>query len=141
MSEYPLEVNAAFVSRHGDGKDLTSAQRLNSRYDVAKALLSNQYSHLVGQLDKKAAAQHSIEMDEWSMILEDISLVGDVGRYVSLFLILDLVDLNLISRTRDTLFDAVYPLLEAIGNYAGCYVTLVAGNAEKDDTGEAFFTA
>lgn len=45
---------------------------------------------------------------------------------------------------RDTLFDAVYPLLEAIGSYAGCYVTLVAGNASKDntdDTDAEFFTA
>ena len=42
---------------------------------------------------------------------------------------------------RDTLFDAVHPLLQVIGNYAGCYVSLIAGNAEKDDTNKGFFTA
>ena len=51
------------------------------------------------------------------------------------------VNLCFISRARDTLFDAVYPLLEAIGSYAGCYVTLVAGNTEKDDSDNEFFTA
>jgi len=44
-------------------------------------------------------------------------------------------------RTRDTLFDAVHPLLQAIGSYAGCYVSLIAGSAEKDDTEKGFFTA
>jgi hypothetical protein len=44
-------------------------------------------------------------------------------------------------RTRDTLFDAVHPLLQAIGTYAGCYVSMIAGSAEKDDPGGGFFTA
>lgn len=134
-------MNAAFVSRHGDGKNLTSAQRMNFRHDVAKALLFNQYSHLVKELDNKSKAQHGVEMDEWNMVLEDISLADDVGQYVFSFLLLRLVDLCFIPRARDTLFDAVYPLLEAIGSYAGCYVSLVAGNAEMDDAGEGFFTA
>lgn len=43
-------------------------------------------------------------------------------------------------RARDSLFDAVHPLLQAIGTYAGCYVSLIAGNPEKDDN-EGFFTA
>lgn len=45
------------------------------------------------------------------------------------------------ARARDSLFDAVFPLLEGIGTYADCYVTLVAGNAGKDDCDEGFFTA
>ena len=32
---------------------------------------------------------------------------------------------------RDTLFSAVYPLIKFIGNYAGCYVTLLAAAPEK----------
>ena len=43
-------------------------------------------------------------------------------------------------RARDSLFDAVHPLLQAIGRYAGCYVSLIAGNAPKD-TDDGFFTA
>lgn len=54
---------------------------------------------------------------------------------------LDLVDLRFISRARDSLFDAVYPLLQAIGSYAGCYVSLIAGNPGKDDDDKGFFTA
>jgi len=45
-----------------------------------------------------------------------------------------------LDRARDSLFDAVHPLLQAIGRYAGCYVSLIAGNAEKDDD-NGFFTA
>ena len=45
-----------------------------------------------------------------------------------------------LDRARDTLFDAVHPLLQAIGSYAGCYVSLIAGSPEKDDN-KGFFTA
>ena len=60
--------------------------------------------------------------------------------FILVILILD-PDSCSITRARDTLFDAVYPLLEAIGSYAGCYVTLIAGNAGKGNTDEDFFTA
>ena len=53
---------------------------------------------------------------------------------------LTLADLFLISRARECLFDAVYPLLRAIGLYAGCYVSLIAGNS-TGPTDEGFFTA
>ena len=43
-------------------------------------------------------------------------------------------------RARNALFDAVHPLLQAIGTYAGCYVSLIAGNPEKGND-EGFFTA
>lgn len=46
-----------------------------------------------------------------------------------------------ILRARDTLFDAVHPLLQAIGSYAGCYVSLIAGNDGTNETDEGFFTA
>ena len=91
MLDYAREVNTAFVSWHGDGKNFSNAQRLNLRYDVAKALLNGQYSHLINELDNKAKAQHDAEMDEWNLILDDISLAEDVPQYV-FFLFLDFVN-------------------------------------------------
>jgi hypothetical protein len=82
MQDYPSQVNAAFVSRHGEGKNLNNMQRLNMRYEVAKAVLSGEHSNIVKELERKAQAQHDIEMDEWNMTLEDISLAEDVSQYV-----------------------------------------------------------
>lgn len=88
MLDYPSELNAAFVSKYADGKGLTSGQRMNLRYETAKSLLSNRFSHLVKELDKKAAAQHEADMDEWNMVLSDISAAKDIPKYV-LFLFPD----------------------------------------------------
>lgn len=82
MLDYPSEVNAAFVSQHGDGKNMSNSDRLNLRYKVANSLLSKQYSHLTGKLDNKAKAQHDVEMDEWNLALDDISLANNVPQYV-----------------------------------------------------------
>ena len=82
MRDYPREVNAAFAARHGDGRNLSSIQRLNIRQDVAKAML-NEHPNLVNELNRRATAQHVAEKNEWNMILEDISLASDVGQYVS----------------------------------------------------------
>lgn len=54
---------------------------------------------------------------------------------------LGLADLFLMSRARETLFDATYPLLQAIGSYAGCYVSLIAGNPAGPTDDKGFFTA
>ena len=142
MVDYPVEVNSVFVSRHSDGKNLSKTQAMNFRHDVAKSMLSSElYSCHVKALEKKAEAQQNADLDAWNLILDDISLASDVDQYV-LFILLDLIDLSFISiRARDTLFDAVYPLLQAIGSYAGCSVSLIAGSAPKDDTDKGFFTA
>lgn len=79
MFDYADIVNAAFVSRYSDGKNLTGAQRMNLRHDLAKSMLHRQYSHLITDLEKKSAAQHSVEREEWNMILQDISLAEDVS--------------------------------------------------------------
>ena len=140
MQDYSDEVNTAFVGQHGDGKDLGRTQRMNLRHDVAKALVSDKYSHLVNELENKAKVQHDAEMDEWKLILNDVSLAENVPQCLVIS-IHRFVNLHSFPRARDTLFDAVYPLLEAIGSYAGCYVTLIAGNEGKDDNDEGFFTA
>ena len=82
MQDYPREVNAAFVARHGDGKNISSGNRLNLRYEIAKALLSHERAGLVNELENKAKAEHIVEMNEWNMILDDISSANDVGQYV-----------------------------------------------------------
>lgn len=104
-------------------------------------MLSNEQPGVVNKLETKARAQHAVEMDEWNMSLGDISLVEDVDKYVFAPQIPDLADSFSITRARDTLFNAVFPLLGAIGTYAGCYISLVAGNAVGDDHDEGFFTA
>lgn len=82
MLDKPHEVNAAFVAWHGDGKNITNAQRLNLRYEVAKSMVHTEGSSLINKLETKAMAEHTTEMNEWNMILDDISLAKDVGWYV-----------------------------------------------------------
>lgn len=87
MLDYPDIVNAAFVSQHADARGLSASQKMNLRHDVAKTLLSTRHhSHLKKALDKKAAAKHDAEMEEWELILDGVSSAKDVIRYV-LFLI------------------------------------------------------
>ena len=45
-----------------------------------------------------------------------------------------------ISRARDTFFEAIHPLLHVIGSYAGCHVSLIVGDVQKDETEDEFFT-
>ena len=49
--------------------------------------------------------------------------------------------LGRVYRAHDTLFDAVHPLLQAIGSYANCYVSLIVGNADVAEPDGEFFTA
>ena len=61
---------------------------------------------------------------------------------ISHLLFPNISDRHAFTSTRDTLFDAVYPLLQAIGSYAGCYITLIAGNAAAEGAKDkGFFTA
>ena len=90
MLDYPRKVNAAFAGQYGDGKNLSNTQHLNFRHHVAKAILSDRHSHLTKELEKKAKAQHAIDMEEWNMILNDITLSNDPAQYVPLSLILDI---------------------------------------------------
>ena len=82
MLDYPDTVKAAFIHRHGDGKNLSGTQRMNLRHDVAKGLLAGNYSHLGDELDKKALDQHNMANNEWSLILDDVSFADDIPQYV-----------------------------------------------------------
>jgi hypothetical protein len=141
MHDSPSQVNAGFISQHGDGKNMNSIQRLNLRCEVARSMLSNAHSNLVNDLESRAKAHHDAEMNEWSMTLDDVLSAEDVGQYVLMPQTSGIANLSFITRARDSLFDAVFPLLEAIGTYAGCYITLLAGNPGKDESDEGFFTA
>jgi len=142
MLDHADLVNAAFVSRHGDGRAFNNHERLNVKYSLAKTMLLSHYAHLTGELDRKASVTHDVAMEEWGLILNSISLAPDVSRYAFPlpYLWIPLAHAP-VFRARDTLFDAVHPLLQAIGSYAGCHVSLIAGRAEKDETDRGFFTA
>lgn len=58
---------------------------MNLRSEMVRKLLSDQYSHLVQELEKKAANLHEKEMDEWKLSLEDIFEAKDVTQYVGFF--------------------------------------------------------
>ena len=142
MREYPDEVKKAFAKAHGDGKDLEKGQRLKFQNDVAKDLLYGTYSHLVPEIEDAVDEEQDAGMAEWDLALDNISLAEDITQYNLYCLFLVISDKFVITSTRDTLFDAVHPLLQAIGTYAGCHVTLIAGNAAVEGTAEkGFFTA
>jgi len=91
MRDHADTVNAAFVSKYTDSRNFSSPQRMNLRYDLAKSMLSRRYSHLVAGLDEKAVTEHKASMEEWEVVLQDISLAEDVSQWV-LFLFSDFVD-------------------------------------------------
>ena len=143
MLDYPEVVKAAFIHRYGDGGKLSSVQKMNLRFDVAKSLLAQKYSHLTSELERKATNQHDAEVDEWNLILDDVSTALDVPQYVFPLCVHHLPQLThgCVCSARDTLFDAVHPLLQAIGSYANCYVSLIVGNADTHEPDGEFFTA
>lgn len=112
MYEQAEVLNAAFASRYGDGRNLTKGDRLNTRTRLAKSLLARQYSHLVNDLRQNAMDHHRKEMREWDLILEDISEASDVSVWVSISLLLDVVDLHpcfsVFAITSSTLFILSY---------------------------------
>ena len=57
-------------------------QRMNFRYEVAKSLLTQKYSHLTSELEKRATKQNDMEVDGWNLILDDISFAEDIPQYV-----------------------------------------------------------
>ena len=91
MRDYPDEVKTAFSEQHGDGKNFSNARRMNSQHEVAKALLYNKYAHLLGELEERAKTDHVAGMNEWNMVLGDLSHAKNVVQcvYLSLFLQFD----------------------------------------------------
>ena len=93
MFEYPEAVSAYLLHRYGPGNDLTNVEKMNRRYDVAKTLFASKYSHLTNELNSRASDEYKAELQEWSLILDNISSATDVSLYVlSLRLFLASVD-------------------------------------------------
>lgn len=79
MLDYPSEVDKIFLELHSD-KNLTSAQKMNLRYDAAKSLLARRYSHLTSELEKKLDNQYKADLNQWNLVLDDVSLAEDVSQ-------------------------------------------------------------
>lgn len=84
MVDYPDKVNDAFLQQH-DGGHLTRTQKMNKRYDVAKALLAEKYSHLTSELEEEAEKQYQADFNEWNLLLDSISLAANVSQWVAPF--------------------------------------------------------
>ena len=82
MADYADILNTSFAAEHGNGKSLGGSERMNLRYNMAKTMLSDDYSHLKSGLVEKADAEHEAALEEWSLTLQDISSAVDVSMYV-----------------------------------------------------------
>ena len=92
MQDYPKEFNAAFVSRHGDGRHLQPAERLNLCMELAKSMVNGGHSHLFNDLERKAKQQHEKALVEWELSLDNISEASDVSTYVPISSSLKIAD-------------------------------------------------
>lgn len=79
MHEEPMVVNAAFVSKYGDGRALECVDRLNKWNQVAKQLVTGTYKDRVPKLEQRAKEDHERELKEWSLELDQIQEAEDVG--------------------------------------------------------------
>ena len=83
MLDYPNEVNNVFLKKHGDEKFTSNAHKMNTQYNIAKTLLSEEYSDLMDELKKKAHEQHEVEINKWNLALTDVSAAQDVSLWVT----------------------------------------------------------
>lgn len=138
MHKEPTIINGYFVAKYGEGKGMDQIEWLHKQNEIAKRLISTDYKHLVMALEKRAKETHERELKGWGLGLEDIGQAEDVQLWVSLFSIGPL-PLMLFCSARDSLLSAVQPLLNLIGSYLGCYVTLIAA-ALNDANSEPYFS-
>ena len=136
MHKEPTIINGYFVAKYGEGKGMDQIEWLHKQNEIAKRLISTDYKHLVMALEKRAKETHERELKGWGLGLEDIGQAEDVQLWVSLFSIGPL-PLMLFCSTCDTLMSAVRPLLNLIGSYLGCYITLIA--AAIDDANDTLY--
>ena len=79
MLENTALVDAAFASKHGEGRGMDGAERMNSRHDLAKRILHGEHKSQIPALEKRAQEHHEREVSQWSMALDDIELAADVN--------------------------------------------------------------
>jgi hypothetical protein len=80
MADYSDEVDEAFLNKHGVDGLSSNVDRMNAQYDVAKALLLQQYSHLSGELQKRAEEDYNAELSLWTLVLENVACAEDVSQ-------------------------------------------------------------
>ena len=83
MHEDPSIVNAAFVSKYGEGRGMEPIERLNKRNKLATHLINTTYKHLAAGLEARAKKTHEGELKEWALKLERVEQAEDVHLYVS----------------------------------------------------------
>jgi hypothetical protein len=79
MHEEPMVVNAAFVSKYGEGRGMSHPERLNRRNEVAKQLVASTYKEKVPELERRAKDAHERELKEWGCELDQIEEAEDVS--------------------------------------------------------------
>ena len=139
MLEKPEAVDEAFTAQYGDGAGMNRLQRLNKRNEVAKELVTTTFKKMETELKQRALDTHERELKEWGLEMEGIEEAEDIEVYASSMFISHLSLIPFCS-ARDSLFAAVHPLLKLIGEYSGCYVTLLT--AAVDGTNDKpYFSA
>ena len=78
MHEEPSIVNAAFVSKYGEGRGMERMEKMNKRNELAKHLVNSSHKHLIAGLEARAKKAHERELKEWKLELEAIEKAEDV---------------------------------------------------------------
>jgi hypothetical protein len=76
--ENTAQVDAAFVSKYGEGRGMDGAERMNKRQDLAKRILYGEHKNQIPALENRAREDHKQEIKQWSMLLDDITQASDV---------------------------------------------------------------
>ena len=79
MLDYPTTIDKAFFRRHGNSAPFSGVQKINMRYEVAKTLFTEKYSHLTAELEERVDNQQDEELAQWNMLFENISLAENVS--------------------------------------------------------------
>lgn len=78
MHEEKLHVNAAFVSKYGEGRGMTSTDRMNKRYEVANLLVNTHFKDKIPGLKQRAKEANDQAMREWKVGLGEVAEAEDV---------------------------------------------------------------
>lgn len=79
MLENQTLVDTAFVSTHGEARGMDGAECMNKRHDIAKRILTGEHKSQIPALEGRAQEHHEREVNQWSLMLEDIELAADVN--------------------------------------------------------------
>jgi hypothetical protein len=81
MANHPDVVKAAFVSKHGDGKNYNSAQKMNLHSEIARKTVAGLSSNSVKELGREATESHERELSEWNLSMTNVFEAEDVSLY------------------------------------------------------------